>query len=215
MGLRLLNGAPKPAYDGLQAADLGLRQGRERDRLRPGPAGRQRHARRPSTSRSRRPRARRSRPCSTVPVTSANGIFTASVPELGRRSGACPGTGSRRARRRCRLSEAARSSSSRSLAARARRRRGAGARRRLRARHGGRGPAPLQPAARRCRGRSTGAELGVDVVRIHARWWEIAPQTDAATQAGRLQRRQTPTTRATTGRRSTTRSTRCAAPGCG
>ena len=28
------------------------------------------------------------------------------------------------------------------------------------------------------------SQLGVDVVRIHARWWEIAPQTDAVKQPG-------------------------------
>ena len=33
------------------------------------------------------------------------------------------------------------------------------------------------------------SHLGVDVVRIHARWWEIAPQTDAGAEAVRLQRR--------------------------
>ena len=67
----------------LQAADLGLRHGRERDRLRPGAPRRQRHARRPSRSRSRAAPARAFKTVQTVPVTSANGIFTASVPNSG------------------------------------------------------------------------------------------------------------------------------------
>ena len=56
------------------------------------------------------------------------------------------------------------------------------------------------PQLARRRGRSTGSELGVDVVRIHARWWEIAPRTDAAKKPAGLQRRQPRRPAATTGR---------------
>ena len=56
----------------------------------------------------------------------------------------------------------------------ARRRRRAGAGRRRRAGHGGRGPAAHQPALAAA-AVSAWSQLGVDVVRIHARWWEIAP----------------------------------------
>ena len=46
--------------------------------------------------------------------------------------------------------------------------------------------------------------MGVDVVRIHARWWEIAPTRRPPRTVG-LQRRRTTTIRATAGPTSTTR----------
>ena len=46
------------------------------------------------------------------------------------------------------------------------------------------------PAPRARRGRSPGSQLGVDVVRIHARWWEIAPDGRRRDEAVGLQRRQ-------------------------
>ena len=178
MGLRLLNGARKPAYDAYKLPIWVSGKGAQRDRLRPGPPGRQRHARRPSRSSARPRPAPRSRPSRRSPVTSANGTFTADGAQLRRPLAPALERRSPRARRRSRPSEARARRPARARGGA--RRAAAPARRRPRDRDGGRGPDALQPASRSRRGRSPGAQLGVDVVRIHARWWEIAPERDAA-----------------------------------
>ena len=145
-------------------------------------------------------------------MTSANGTFTAEVPELRRRVAPALERDHARARRRSRPSEARARRPARVAAAlvgvAAARARG-----RLRDRHGGRGPAPLQPASRR-RPRSPPGSS-----------W--ASTSCASTRAGGRSRRRHAAQRkpagfdaarprrpaATTGPRSTTRSRMVRAPG--
>ena len=153
MGLRLFSGgARKPAYDAYKLPIWVVRQGRQRDRLRPGPPGRHRARRSTVEIQNAALAGAAFKTVATVPVTSVNGTFTAEVPELRRRlapalerDDLAPGGGSSQVKRFV-------AGADRGSALFAVRRARTGARRPSSSGMEDEGLRPLQPAPRRRRG---------------------------------------------------------------